>query len=61
MYIAAKAEALSKAKLFVTPDEVKAVAPDVLRHRIIVNYEGQAEGVSSDDIIKEILARVPVP
>jgi MoxR-like ATPase len=61
MYIAAKAEALSKGKLFATPDEVKAVAPDVLRHRILVNYEGQAEGVRAEDIVKEILARVPVP
>ena len=61
LYIAAKAEALLRGKLFVTPQEVKEVAHDVLRHRVILNYEGQAEGVSPDDVIKEILAKVPVP
>ena len=61
LYISAKAEALLNGKLFVTPQDVKVVAPDVLRHRVIINYEGQAEGVSTDDLIQEILARVPVP
>ncbi len=61
LYISAKAAALLKGKLFVTPQEVKEVANDVLRHRIVVNYEGQAEGIKSDDIIDEILARIPVP
>lgn len=61
LYISSKAEALMNGRLFVTPQDVKEVAPDVLRHRLIVNYEGQAEGVSSDDLTKEILDRVPVP
>lgn len=61
LYIAAKAEALMKGKDFVTPHHVKIVAPDVMRHRILLNYEGQSEGVTQDDIIKEILAKIPVP
>ncbi|MFH1511478.1 MAG: MoxR family ATPase [Candidatus Woesearchaeota archaeon] len=61
LYISSKAEAMLNGRLFVTPQDVKEVAPDVLRHRLIVNYEGQAEAVSSDDLVKEILDRVPVP
>ncbi len=61
LYIGSKAEALMNAKAFVTPQDIKKIAKDVLRHRIILNYEGQAEGISADQIIEEILARVPVP
>ncbi len=45
---------------FVTPDDVQAVAPDVLRHRIIVSFEAEAEGVAPDQIIEALLDRVPV-
>ena len=61
LYIGAKAEALLNGKSFVTPQHVKDVAHDVLRHRIILNYEGQAENIKADDIITEILAKVPTP
>ena len=61
LYIAAKAEALMGGSTFVTPSHVKKVALDVLRHRVIVTYEGQAEEVTSDEIIHELLKRVPVP
>ena len=61
LYIASKAEALLSGNAYVTPQHVKNVAPDVLRHRILLNYEGQAEGIKTEDIIKEILSRVPVP
>jgi MoxR-like ATPase len=61
MYIAAKADALMHGKVFTTPQHVKEVAHDVLRHRILLNYEGQAEGTTSDDVISEILAKIPVP
>lgn len=60
LYIASKAEAMLKGETFVIPDYVKKVAPSILRHRIILNYEGQSEGISTDDIIKEILEKVPV-
>ena len=39
---------------------VKDIAPDVLRHRIMLNYEGQAESITQDKIIKELLTKVPV-
>ena len=57
----AKAECLMNARTYVTPHEIKKVAKDVLRHRILINYEGQAEGITSDDVLKEILDKVPVP
>jgi len=45
----------------VIPDDVKELAADVLRHRIIITYEAEAENITSDDIIQQILARVEVP
>ncbi|MDP2908076.1 MAG: MoxR family ATPase [Nanoarchaeota archaeon] len=61
LYIASKTDALLKGSNFVTPQNVKNVAPDVLRHRILLNYEGEAENIKTDDIISEILSKVPVP
>lgn len=61
LYIASKAEAIIDGNNFVTPAHVKKVAHDVLRHRVIVNYEGQAEEITSDAIIDELLKRIPVP
>ena len=46
---------------YVTPDDVKAVARDVLRHRIIITYEAEAEGLSSDDVVDRVLQGVAVP
>ena len=61
LFIASKADALLNGSSFVTPQNVKNVVHDVLRHRIILNYEGQAEGVKTDQIITEIISKVPVP
>jgi len=61
LFIASKAEALLNGRNFVTPQDVKTVALDVLRHRIILNYEAEAENINADDIIKEILEETPVP
>jgi len=61
LFIASKAHALLNGKSYVTPNHVKAIAHDVLRHRILLNYEGQADEISTDKIIDEILRRVPVP
>ncbi|MBI5389381.1 MoxR family ATPase [Candidatus Woesearchaeota archaeon] len=60
IFIASKAQALFNGRTFVTPQDVKDVALDVLRHRIILNYEGQASGISTDDVIHEVLSRVPI-
>jgi MoxR-like ATPase len=44
----------------VTPDDVRAVVYDCLRHRLILSYEANAEGLTTDDVIKEIVQRVAV-
>ncbi len=46
---------------YVTPDDVKEAAMDVMRHRLRISYEAEAEGISSEDIIRKILDTVPVP
>jgi MoxR-like ATPase len=60
MFIASKAHALMNGRGYVTAQDVKDVAPRVLRHRIILNFEGEAEQVDTDSIVEEILQRVPV-
>ncbi|MBW2989656.1 MoxR family ATPase [Candidatus Woesearchaeota archaeon] len=60
LFIGSKAEALLNGETFVTPQDVKNTAHQALRHRIILNYEGQAESIKTDDIITEILSRIPV-
>jgi MoxR-like ATPase len=61
LVLAARAHAFIKGRGFVTPDDVKEVAADVLRHRVIVSYEAEAEGVSSADIVQRILDYAEVP
>jgi MoxR-like ATPase len=57
----ARAYAFMRGRSFVTPDDVKAVAPDILRHRVLTTYEAEAEEVSSDAIITRILAAIESP
>jgi len=61
LFVVSKANALLHGKNFVIPDFVKEVAHSIMRHRILLNYEGLAEGIKTDDIVKEILEKVPVP
>lgn len=61
IYIAAKAEALMDGRNYVTPIDVRTVAYPVLRHRIILNYEAEAEKITTDQIIKHILDKINVP
>ncbi len=58
---AARAHAWLSTRDFVTPEDVQAVAADVLRHRVLLNYEAQAEGVSSERFVAELLSRVAAP
>ncbi len=58
---AAKAQALLSGRGFVTADDVKSVSHSVLRHRIILSYEAEAESITSEDIIKDIFNSVVVP
>jgi MoxR-like ATPase len=61
LVLAARAHAFVQGRGFVTPDDIKEVAPDVLRHRVIVSYEAEAENVASADIVQRILDYTEVP
>ncbi|RME55447.1 MoxR family ATPase [Candidatus Woesearchaeota archaeon] len=61
LFIGAKTQALLKGKQYVTPQHVKDVAYDVLRHRLLLTYEAEAEKITPDMVIKDILSRVPIP
>ncbi len=61
LYRCARIRAMFEGRIFVLPEDVKAVAFDVLRHRIVLSYEAQAEELSTDDVIRDILAAVSVP
>jgi MoxR-like ATPase len=61
MALAAKAYAFTQHRGFVIPEDIRAVAPDILRHRIGLSYEAEAENISTQDIINELLNRVEVP
>jgi MoxR-like ATPase len=58
---AARARAFLRGAAFVVPEDVQALAPDVLRHRLVLSYEATARGVTSDGAIGRILETVPVP
>ncbi|MCC6637998.1 MAG: AAA family ATPase [Ignavibacteriaceae bacterium] len=59
--MAARGMALLRRRGYVVPDDVRSIAQDVLRHRIAVSYEAEAEEITSEYIIKEILNRIEVP
>jgi MoxR-like ATPase len=59
--LAARAYAFLQGRAFVTPQDIKAVAPDVLRHRIIMTYEAEAEDITTDQIIGHVFDSVEVP
>ena len=59
--LAAKAEAFLAGRAYVTPQDVKTLAPDVLRHRLLLSYEAEAEGMSPDDVIRKILNELKTP
>jgi MoxR-like ATPase len=58
---AARANAFLDGRGYVTPDDVKATAADVLRHRVLVSYEAEAEELNAADLLKRILEQLPVP
>jgi MoxR-like ATPase len=59
--IGARAHAFLQGRGYVTPQDVKSIAPDILRHRIIVSYEAEAEELTSEILIDKILSAIPVP
>ena len=57
----ARAHAFLQGRGYVSPQDVKSIAPDILRHRIIVSYEAEADELTSDDLIEKLLSEIPVP
>ena len=57
----ARAHAWLAGRDYVSPEDLQSIAPDVLRHRLVLSYEAEADGVDSDRVVGELLARVPVP
>ena len=59
--IASKAQAFLNNRAFVIPEDVRTVGKSILRHRIVLSYEAEAEDVTADDIIKSIYDATPTP
>ena len=59
--IAGKACAFMKGRSHVTPEDIKSIGHDILRHRIITTYEAEASGIISEDLIDKIFDTIPVP
>ncbi|MCW5578074.1 MAG: MoxR family ATPase [Dokdonella sp.] len=57
----ARAHAWLQGRDYVTPEDVHAIAPDVLRHRVLLSYEAEAEGIDADRVIATLLERLPLP
>lgn len=59
--LGARAHAFMQGRGYVTPQDVKSIAPDILRHRILLSYEAEAEELTSEDLIEKLLSEIPVP
>jgi MoxR-like ATPase len=59
--LASRAHALLRGRTYVTPDDVQAICRDVMRHRIGLTYEAEADDLTVEQVLGEILSRVPVP
>jgi MoxR-like ATPase len=59
--LASKALAFLNGRNYVVPQDIKDLAPDILRHRILLSYEAEAEGVTTEDVVKTLLDKLPVP
>ena len=59
--LTARAHAFMNGRAFVTPQDIKDMAHDVLRHRILLTYEAEAEEVTTDEVIDRIMTKLPVP
>lgn len=59
--LAAKAHAFIRGRGYITPEDIKAIGPDVLRHRILITYEAEAEEMTSDDIVQKLFDTIEVP
>ena len=58
---ASRAHAWLKGRDYVSPEDIQAIAPDILRHRLILSYEAEADGIDAEQVVGELMARVSVP
>lgn len=61
LILAGKTNAMLNGRGYVIPEDIKAIAPDVLRHRVLLTYEAEAENITSDEIITKILEKIKIP
>jgi len=61
LFRCARIQALLEGRAYVLPDDVKAVAPEVLRHRLVLSYEAEAEGITVDSVISRVLSGIALP
>ncbi len=61
LHLAAKAHAFLQRRGYVTPEDVRAIGMDVLRHRLIITYEAEAEELTAEDIVRKVLNKIEVP
>jgi MoxR-like ATPase len=61
LHRASKARAFLTGRAYVTPEDVKATATDVLRHRLVISFEAEAEDLRPDQLVRQVLDRLPVP
>jgi MoxR-like ATPase len=61
MFKAARAVAFLRGKEFVTPSDIASIIKELMRHRIVMTYEAEAEGIEIDDLIEQIIKAVPIP
>jgi MoxR-like ATPase len=59
--VAARAHAFLRHRAYVTPDDVRAIGLDVLRHRVVLTYEAEAEEITTEDVIRRVFERIPAP
>ena len=59
--LAARAHAFLRRRGYVTPEDIKAIGADVLRHRVVLTYEAEAEDVTAEDVVRRLFERVEVP
>ena len=59
--MAGRAHAFLRHRSYVTPEDIKAIGPDVLRHRVVLTYEAEAEEVSAEQIVRRVFEVVEVP
>ncbi len=59
MLLGAKARALLEGRVHVSCGDIRAVAPAILRHRVLTNFNAEADGIRSDDIVKQLLETIP--